>query len=72
VGKLLAFRMALVYGLVGLSWTRFWNILCMRHSSSWGMNYNKLESALDILKKRYVKGEISKDEFERIKKEITE
>jgi len=33
-------------------------------------NPNNTESAIDILKKRYASGEINKEEFENIKKDI--
>jgi putative membrane protein len=40
----------------------------------WGQRSSTMtagdESALDMLKKRYARGEISRDEFERVKKEI--
>jgi len=38
--------------------------------SSTYANLDNAESALDILKKRYARGEINQEEFERIKKEI--
>ena len=36
----------------------------------WGGGPSGAESALDLLKKRYARGEISQEEFERIKREI--
>ena len=39
----------------------------------WGQRSSDVtgkESALDLLKKRYAKGEISREEFERIKRDI--
>ncbi len=41
-----------------------------RHYRDDDRHYSRSESAVDILNKRYAKGEITKEEFERMKKDI--
>ena len=49
-------------------------ILLIRRLLAWGPAgfRDRSESALDILKKRYARGEIDRDEFEMKKKDLTE
>ena len=42
----------------------------MNHASESGQAHSHTESALEILKKRYARGEVSKEEFEEKKKDI--
>jgi len=41
------------------------------HSIDSSSRYTHAESALEILKKRYAKGEINKEEYERIKRDVS-
>jgi len=43
---------------------------CMNHASDSEYAHTHTESALEILKKRYARGEIDKRKFEEMKKEL--
>jgi len=60
LGLLLIFLLILAVG-AGVKWIWGQKIPFVRENG---------ESALDILKKRYAKGEINQDEFDRIKRDI--
>ncbi len=61
---------------MGFGWVfmiLFWGMIIFITLSLWKKNdYGKKETADEILKKRYARGEISKEEFERMKKDISE
>lgn len=62
---------------IGLGWIVWliiivvivWVVFQFKSDNS-GHYYKSSESPLDILKKRYANGEISKEEFERMKKDL--
>jgi len=60
LGLLLIFLLILA-GVAGVKWIWGQRIPFVRENG---------ESALDILKKRYAKGEINQEEFDRIKRDI--
>ena len=47
-----------------------WGIIALVRHNSTGQVSSPGKSPLDIAKERYAKGEISQDEFERIKKDL--
>lgn len=64
------------HGFGGIFMILFWGIiifLIVRGTSYWaqkGPDKSSRQSAKDILKERYAKGDISKEEFERMKRDL--
>ncbi len=47
-----------------------WMSRCMGEQENTDAGSDRSESAMDVLKRRYAAGEISREEFERMKKDI--
>ncbi len=67
IGIIISFIFIVVI-IIGVILLIVWLI---RRASYPGETQSKTGDALDILKQRYAGGEIAREEFERIKKEIT-
>lgn len=65
MGMMIIFWLLVLILIVTLIW-----FLIRKGGESFEKNEN--ESSLDILKKRYARGEIDEDEFRRMKKEISD
>lgn len=67
-GLIMMIMMVLFWGLI--LWGGFVLVKKLMQQSQDNRPVTLSQPALDILKQRYAKGEISRDEFERMKKEI--
>ena len=47
-----------------------WLVVNQNNKNKQNLNNPQSESALDILKKRYARGEISKEQFDQMKKDL--
>ena len=72
-GNLWGIFWALVLIAIGASilthrtkWGGRWDFLCRSHQ------YRRQREALEALKRRYARGEITKEEFERMKRDLSE
>lgn len=72
-GNLWGIFWALVLIAIGASilthrtkWGRRWDFVCRPHQ------YRRQREALEALKRRYARGEITKEEFERMKRDLSE
>ncbi len=47
-----------------------WGVVALARRGGSGTNVSERKTPLDVAKERYAKGEISKEEFERMKKDL--
>ena len=61
-------------GMMGVGMLLFWGLLIvvivLLIRATWGPGRDREKTALDLLKERYARGEIERDEFERKKRDL--
>ena len=70
IGMMIIGLVGFILFAIGIVYVLKWIFTVPRYERRYGGRYGSEEEAFEVLKMRYAKGEISKEEYERMKREI--